>query len=156
MIFAENESNRLFQRSKIYLVLDGEVSLVAGKKVLGSVKQGEIFGEMAAITHAPRSATAVAKIDSTVIALDDEELERALEKTPGFALMLMSMLIARLRDTIAKLIAAGKLTPGGRSEGIGRVRPQAARRPGARPGERPADLLPAGPADHQRGARRRC
>ena len=110
VIFAENESNRLFQRSKIYLVLDGEVSLVAGKKVLGSVKQGEIFGEMAALTHAPRSATAVAKIDSKVIALDDEELERALEKTPGFALMLMSMLIARLRDTIAKLIAAGKLT----------------------------------------------
>ncbi|HEX6157192.1 MAG TPA: cyclic nucleotide-binding domain-containing protein, partial [Burkholderiales bacterium] len=110
VIFAENESSRLFQRSKIYLVLEGEVSLVAGKKVLGSVKPGEIFGEMAALTHAPRSATAVARVDSTLIALDDEELERALEKTPGFALMLMSMLIARLRDTIAKLIAAGKLT----------------------------------------------
>jgi CRP-like cAMP-binding protein len=110
VIFTEKETNRLFQRSKLYLVLDGEVSLVAGKNVLGSVKQGEIFGEMAALTHAPRSATAVAKTDCTLIALDDEELERALEKTPGFALMMMSMLVARLRDTIAKLTAAGKLS----------------------------------------------
>ena len=110
VIFAEKESNRLFQRSKIYLVVDGEVSLVAGKKVLGSVKQGEIFGEMAALTHAPRSATAVAKTDGTLIALDDEQLERALEQKPDFALMLMSMLIARLRDTIARLSAAGKLS----------------------------------------------
>jgi len=110
VIFAEKETNRLFQRSKIYFVLDGEVSLVAGKKVLGSVKKGEIFGEMAALTHAPRSATAVAQTDSTLIALDDEELDRALENTPGFALMMMSMLVARLRDTIAKLSAAGKLS----------------------------------------------
>jgi CRP/FNR family cyclic AMP-dependent transcriptional regulator len=101
VIFTEKETNRLFQRSKLYLVLDGEVSLVAGKNVLGSVKQGEIFGEMAALTHAPRSATAVAKTDCTLI---------ALEKTPGFALMMMSMLVARLRDTIAKLTAAGKLS----------------------------------------------
>jgi CRP/FNR family transcriptional regulator, cyclic AMP receptor protein len=110
VVFAENETHRLFQRSKLYFVLDGEVSLVAGKKVLGSVKKGEIFGEMAALTHAPRSATAVAKTDSTLIALDEEEFERALEKQPGFALMLMSMLVARLRDTIARLTAAGKLT----------------------------------------------
>ena len=61
VVFAENETNRLFQRSKLYFVLDGEVSLVAGKKVLGSVKKGEIFGEMAALTHAQRSATAVAR-----------------------------------------------------------------------------------------------
>jgi len=112
LVFAENETNRLFQRSKIYLVVDGEVSLVAGKKVLGTVKKGEIFGELAALTHAPRTATAVAKTDATLIALDEEEFEKGLEKTPAFALMMMSMLIGRLRETIAKLTAAGKLAQG--------------------------------------------
>ena len=73
VIFAEKETNRLFQRSKIYFVLDGEVSLVAGKKCWAACRKGEIFGEMAALTHAPRSATAVAKTDSTLIALDDQE-----------------------------------------------------------------------------------
>ena len=112
VIFAEQETGRLLQRSKIYFVLEGEVSLLAGRKVLGALKKGEIFGEMAALTHAPRSATAVAKTDAILIALDDEELERALEKTPAFALMLMSMLIGRLRETIARLTAAGRLAQG--------------------------------------------
>lgn len=54
----------------------------------------------------------MAKTDAILIALDDQELERALEKTPAFALMLMSMLIGRLRETIARLTAAGKLAQG--------------------------------------------
>ncbi|HEX7219051.1 MAG TPA: cyclic nucleotide-binding domain-containing protein, partial [Burkholderiales bacterium] len=76
------------------------------------VKLGEIFGELAAITQAPRTATAVAKTDCKLIALDDAELEGALAKKPAFALMLMSILIARLRETIARLTAAGALAKG--------------------------------------------
>jgi len=114
VIFAEKDEEHplLLQRSKIYLVLDGEVSLLAGRKLIGTVRKGEIFGEMAAITHAPRSATAAAKTDCRLIALDDEALERGLEKKPAFALMLMSIMIARLRETIARLGAAGALAQG--------------------------------------------
>jgi CRP-like cAMP-binding protein len=110
VIFAEKEDASLFRRSKIYLLLDGEVGLVAGNKPLGTVKRGEIFGELAAITHAPRSASAVAHTDCIVIALDDKQFAAELEKQPGFALMLMSMLIGRLRETVARLTAAGALT----------------------------------------------
>lgn len=109
VIFAENEGSNLFRRSKIYLLLDGDVDLSAGKKPLGKVKKGDIFGELAAITHAPRTATATAASDCIVIALDDKEFAAALEKQPNFALMLMSMLIGRLRETIARLNAAGAL-----------------------------------------------
>jgi CRP-like cAMP-binding protein len=114
VIFAEKDEGRslLFRHSKIYLVLDGEVSLSAGGKTIGAVRKGEIFGEMAAITHAPRTATAVANTDCRLIALDDEALESALEKKPAFALMLMSLMIARLRETIARLSAAGALAQG--------------------------------------------
>lgn len=61
--FAENEKARpyFFMRDKMYLLLDGSVELVARSKVIGSITKGQIFGEMASITHAPRSATAVAK-----------------------------------------------------------------------------------------------
>jgi CRP-like cAMP-binding protein len=114
VIFAEKESEKrfLFQHSKIYLLLDGEVTLLAGLRPIGGVRNGEIFGEMAAITHAPRSATAVAMTDCRVIALDDEEFEAALAKKPAFALMLMSLMIARLRDTIARLAVSGALAQG--------------------------------------------
>lgn len=113
VIFEEKETGRALlsrQRSKIYFLLDGEVHLLAGKKKLGTVRKGGIFGELAALTNAPRSATAVAKADCTLIALDDKELQKALEKNPGFALMLMSMLISRVRETIAHMTAAGKLS----------------------------------------------
>ena len=113
VIFEEREGSGQFRkRSKIYLLLEGEVGLLHGQQLIGLVKMGEIFGELAAITHAPRSATAVARTDCKVIALDERELKSALEKQPGFALMLMSMLIGRLRDTIAKLNAADALTLG--------------------------------------------
>ena len=59
-IFAEKEKS-FFSRNKVYLLLSGEVGLLAGKKPIGTVKAGEIFGELAAITDSPRSATAVAK-----------------------------------------------------------------------------------------------
>jgi CRP/FNR family transcriptional regulator, cyclic AMP receptor protein len=105
VIFAENEKARtlLFQRDKMYLLIDGEVELVAKKKVIGTVAKGSIFGEMASITHMPRTATAVAKTACKVIALDDKEFENGLRRKPGFALMLMSIMIGRLRDTIARL-----------------------------------------------------
>jgi CRP-like cAMP-binding protein len=44
-----------------------------------------------------------------VIALEPDEFETALAHKPGFALMLMSMLIRRLRETIAQLSVSGAL-----------------------------------------------
>ncbi len=103
--FAENDKARpfLFMRDKMYLLLDGDVDLVARKKVIGTISKGQVFGEMASITHAPRSASAVAKTACRVIALDDKQFRSGLQKKPAFALMLMSIMIGRLRETIAKL-----------------------------------------------------
>lgn len=109
-IFAEKEKS-FFSRNKVYLLLAGEVALLAGKKPIGSVKAGEIFGELAAITDSPRSATAVAKGACEVIALDEREFQAGLRKKPAFALMLMSMMVRRLRETIRALEAAGEIAP---------------------------------------------
>ena len=110
-LFAENEkgSRILFQRDKMYLLLEGEVSLVAGRETIGTVQKGEIFGEMAAISQLPRSASAVAKTDCRLIALDDKQFRGGLARKPAFALMLMSIMIGRLRETIGRLRAAKAL-----------------------------------------------
>jgi CRP-like cAMP-binding protein len=109
--FTENEkgSRILFQRDKMYLLVDGEVGLVAGTATIGTVRKGEIFGEMTAITQMPRSATAVANRASTVIALDDKQFRGGLAKSPAFALMLMSIMIGRLRETNGRLRVANAL-----------------------------------------------
>src|SRR5258706_6837120 len=109
-IFGEKERDiPLLRRSKMYLLLKGEVELRTGKKAIGTVKAGEIFGELAVITHAPRSAAAVAKSACRVIALDDKAFEAAVAQKPGCALMLMSMMIRRLRETIPQLSITGAL-----------------------------------------------
>src|SRR3954471_2405662 len=110
-IFEENErAIPLLRRQKMYLLLKGDVALLSGKKTIGRVRAGEIFGEMAVISDAPRSASAVAKTDCRVIALDDAEFEAALAKHPDFALMLMSVMIFRLRSTISQLKKRAELS----------------------------------------------
>ena len=109
--FVENEKKggRFFHRDKIYLLVDGEVNLVAGHETLSTLTGGQIFGEMTAISQLPRTATAVAQRDCTVIGLDDKQFRAGLAKQPGFALMLMSIMIGRLRETIGRLRVASAL-----------------------------------------------
>ena len=104
-LFVENEkASRIFlKRDKMYLLLEGEVILTARNKPIGAVKAGEIFGEMAAISESPRSATAIAKTACRVIALDDKGFGAALAKKPEFALMLMSLMVGRLRGMVARI-----------------------------------------------------
>jgi CRP-like cAMP-binding protein len=99
----------------MYLLLDGEISLTAGGKVIATVRKGEVFGEMASISQMPRSASAVAKVPCRVIGLDESQFQSALRKKPEFALMLMSVMIRRIRDALGQqqpadpVAAAGKL-----------------------------------------------
>ena len=105
VIFAENEkANRiLLKRDKMYLLVEGQVALTAKGKPLGNVKLGHIFGEVAAISDSPRSASAVAKSDCRVISLDDKQFIAALQKKPEFALMMLGTMIVRLREMLAKV-----------------------------------------------------
>lgn len=100
--FEENQKAGFFARDKMYLLLEGEVGLSARGKPVGTVKIGEIFGEMAAISESPRTATAVAKTPCRVIALDDKAFRKALAQKPEFALMLMGMMVERLRAMLAR------------------------------------------------------
>jgi CRP/FNR family transcriptional regulator, cyclic AMP receptor protein len=107
--FEENEKAGFLKRDKMYLLIEGEVTLVRRGKVISVVKAGEIFGEMAAISESPRSATAVAKTACRVIALDDKEFLKALAVKPEFALMLLNMMILRLRGMLARLTQSNPL-----------------------------------------------
>src|SRR5206468_2609070 len=68
---------------------------------------GQVFGEMASIDQGPRSGTAVTKSACRVIGLDNRQLQTALGRYPEFALMLMSVMIGRLRESISRLASPG-------------------------------------------------
>ena len=112
-IFTEKEkAGGLFSKGpRMYLLLDGDIGLMMSNRFLGSIKPGQVFGELAVVADLPRSATAVAKIDCSVISLDEKQFHSALQKKPEFALMLMSIMVQRLRESMAKL-GAGTTTAG--------------------------------------------
>ena len=111
-VFVENESaaSVFSEGARMYLLLDGEVTLSVGKKAIGTVARGEVFGEMASISQLPRTATAVARTACSVISLSEKQIQSALAKSPEFALMLMNIIISRLRETITKLTSGGRLS----------------------------------------------
>lgn len=118
--FVEKQKHRgLFQKgARIYLLVEGEVKLVIGKKVIDTVKPGEIFGEMAPISEMPRSATAVAMTACRALSMRMSRLNDVLRQAPEFALMLMGIMIDRLRLTDARLGMNDALpTAGERHEG---------------------------------------
>src|SRR5262245_31059306 len=110
--FVENErSGGIFSKgAKMYLVLDGEVSLMIGKREIAAIGKDAIFGEMATVGQLPRSATAIAKTDCRVISLDEKQFRRAIAKAPDFALTLMNIMISRLRGVIALLTGSRVLS----------------------------------------------
>ncbi|MGE5638505.1 MAG: Crp/Fnr family transcriptional regulator [Clostridia bacterium] len=107
--FEEGDKAGFLKRDRMFLLLEGEVAMVVKGHPIGVVRVGEIFGEMAVIADAPRTATALAKTPCRVVTLDAEEFQRGLQAKPEFALMLMGMMILRLRGMLARLAAL----PGG-------------------------------------------
>ena len=107
-IFEEDEKTTggLFSRktaARMYFLAEGEVALTAGGRPLDTIGAGEVFGEMAVISDQPRSAAARARTDCRAWSMGADELRVALQRTPEFALMVMSVMFDRLRFVAARL-----------------------------------------------------
>jgi CRP/FNR family cyclic AMP-dependent transcriptional regulator len=84
----------------MYLVKERRVNMQVGDSTVNSMGPGEIFGEMALISNDPRSATAVAATDCTVLPVDEERFLFVVQQTPYFSLHIMSVLADRLREQV--------------------------------------------------------
>ena len=81
----------------MYLVTRGEVEILIHDKVVEEVGPGGVIGEMALLDNAPRSATATAKTDCLLLAIDRERFQSQVAKSPNFALQVMRIMAERLR-----------------------------------------------------------
>lgn len=109
VIFREGDSGE-----KMYAVLDGEVMISksiagAGQEALAFLQRGDYFGEMALIDNAPRSATAKAHADDTVVLSVAREVVEGLlriEKVSSTRLLriLCSLVARRLHESDRKLV----------------------------------------------------
>ena len=97
VIFVEGQS-----AAEMYVVRDGTVSLRKGGEILKTLDPGEVFGEMALIDHAPRTATAVAGPGCRLTVIDEASFHELVKKIPGFALELLRLVVRRLRRELAR------------------------------------------------------
>lgn len=81
----------------MYAVLDGEVEIRKGDRVLETVSRGGVFGEMALIDEKTRSARAVVKSDCRIVAISQRRFMTLIQQTPFFAVQVMQVLSERIR-----------------------------------------------------------
>ncbi|NQU60546.1 MAG: cyclic nucleotide-binding domain-containing protein [Rhodospirillales bacterium] len=97
LVFQEGEKG-----DAAYIVEMGEIGIfktVEGEKVhLATMKEGEMFGEMAIIDDSKRMANAIAMEDSVVISLPRKGLESMLGKQPPMVKTLIQILADNLRS----------------------------------------------------------
>ncbi len=83
--------------TELYVIKHGKVRILAGNRLLETLGDNEIFGEMALIDDSPRSASAVAATDVAVAPVTEKQYLFLIRHTPFFALKVMRVLAQRLR-----------------------------------------------------------
>jgi CRP-like cAMP-binding protein len=82
----------------LYIVKSGALRIMSGSIVYEDVGPGGIVGEMGIVEQlTPRSASVLALVPSTVMAIDEARFLSLVEKAPEFALTVMRVLSRRLR-----------------------------------------------------------
>ena len=96
LLFNEGEEGH-----HMYVILSGNVEIVAMRRVFEVAGPGDIVGEMALIEPGPRTAAArvSANTDRCEVAIvDEKEFLHLTRKMPEFSLHVMQILVRRLRE----------------------------------------------------------
>jgi predicted N-acetyltransferase YhbS len=105
LLFTEREP-----ADRLHLVLQGEVTISSGttSKVIGTVRTGEICGEVSLLSVRPHSATANAVNDIETAELLRRDLEDLIRRRPDIGVIIYRNLAVGLAD---KLLRSGDLKP---------------------------------------------
>lgn len=94
----------------MYLVMDGTVRVETqapnGTLQLAELGRGACVGEVSVLTGSPRTATVTAMTAVTVVVFARHRIQRILEAHPKVKALLDTLIEARARDTVEKLIAS--------------------------------------------------
>jgi len=82
---------------EMFVIHSGRVEIRRGNRTLETLGEKSIFGEMALIDDGPRSASAVAATDVSLVPVGEKQFLFLVSETPYFALNVMRTLVRRLR-----------------------------------------------------------
>jgi CRP/FNR family transcriptional regulator, cyclic AMP receptor protein len=92
-VFAEGDRGE-----EMFGVISGAVELRKGDRVLTQLADGDTFGEMAIISEATRSLTAVATEPTVLAVIDEKTFLFLVHETPMFAIQVMRSMADRIRE----------------------------------------------------------
>ena len=102
VIVTEGEPETAF-----YIIAKGGVEVVKNDKVVGLMKQGDCFGEIAFLTRQPRNATIMARTNVSLMSISASLMEQASSDTQiRYYRIFLENLIARLSQATDKLVEA--------------------------------------------------
>ncbi|MBN2738092.1 MAG: cyclic nucleotide-binding domain-containing protein [Spirochaetales bacterium] len=95
MIFSENEPGK-----ELYIIQKGSVKITKilnnNEVMLALLKVGDIFGEMALLENKPRSASAIAYEDSSLLAVNKANFQIMVQSQPQLITRLTTLLAERI------------------------------------------------------------
>jgi len=81
----------------MYAIKRGKVAVMVGGQAVDTLGEEEIFGEMALLERAVRTASVVTLEETEVVEIDEAQFYILVRQNPHFALQLMQLLSERLR-----------------------------------------------------------
>ncbi len=86
----------------MYLIVDGEVAVLKGNRLVVKLGEGECVGEMAILDSEPRSASVLAETPVRALKIEREDFYDLLTEKLEIAQGIIKVLSRRLRDTTAQ------------------------------------------------------
>jgi CRP-like cAMP-binding protein len=81
----------------MFAIKRGSVAIMVDGNTVDTLTDEEIFGEMALLEHATRTATVVTLEETELVEIDEAQFYLFVRQNPHFALQLMQLLSERLR-----------------------------------------------------------
>ena len=82
---------------KLYVLLEGDVTVVKGIRPVATLSGPNWFGELALLDNAPRSATVIAKTGCRLLTIPKDVLLDAVSKDPTLSLRMLRGYVNKLR-----------------------------------------------------------
>ena len=97
-IFKEGDSG-----DSLFIVLNGEISIKKGDKIIAKLERGASLGEMAILDNETRSADAVASKDSILLKINQDVFYELMESNADIMKQIIKLLTSRIRKANSKL-----------------------------------------------------
>ena len=83
-----------------YIILDGQVDVIKNNKVIATLQENSLFGEIGLVDQRPRTATCVAKTRCTLGTVTREHFTILLKHRPKAVLPILRLVADRMRNLI--------------------------------------------------------